>query len=271
MSVYPWSWCDPSWGAYLPVWRPQCMRMRGPMPMSYTVALAKGLQSCQRTARVVVRMAVSCAITACTSRPSTTHTHWRGGVQASRYTRATCAPRTTSVPGWQHWVLLGWMGPAGRARAGTRRAVHSPVWALLWWLHAPSVVVWRGAAKTVALHMASDGCRFSGASRTWRGKRRAVAADVLALRPQTWQTAWGWRRHGGGGGVHRFGSHCCGLVAGTHVLSHSTHRVFSIEKQTHTMCCAMLSRKESFFPLFTFSLFDSGKWETYLCRMCSDM
>ncbi len=225
MSVYPWPWCDPSWGAYLPVWRPQCVRMRGPMSVSYTVALAKGLQSWQRTASVAVSMGASRATTTCTSRPSTTHPHWGRRVEASCYTRAACPPRTTSVPGRQHRVLLRWMGPTGWAGASARGAVHPPVGALLWRLHAPRVVVWWGTAKTVALHMTPHGCWLSGASRAWRGKRRAVAADgsVLALRARTWQTAWGWRSHGGSGGVHWFGSHPCGLTARTHVLAHSTY------------------------------------------------
>lgn len=225
MSVYPWTLCDPSRGAYLPIWRPQCVRMRGPMPVPYTVALTKGLQSWQRAASIAVSMGASRATTTGTSRPSTTHPHWGGWVQATCYTRATRPPRTTSVPGWQHRVLLRWMGPTGWAGAGARRAVHPPVRALLWWLHSPSVVVWWGTTKTVALHMSSHGCWLSGASWAWRGKRRAVAAEVsvLALRTRTWQTAWGWGSHGGSGGVHWFGSHPCGLTARTHVLAHSTH------------------------------------------------
>lgn len=175
------------------------------------------------------------ATTACSSRSSTTHPHRRWWMQASCYARAACSPRTTTVPGWQHRVLLGWMGPSSRAGASARGAIHPPVWALLWWLHAPSVVVWRGTAKTVALHMA-HGCWFSGASRSWRGKRRTVAADgsVLALRPRTWQTAWGWRSHGGSRGVHWFWSHPCSLIARTHILAHSTYCLLPRVKNKHT-------------------------------------
>lgn len=225
MSVYPWTLCDPSRGPYFPIWRPQCVCMRRPMPVPYTVALAKGLQSRQRAASIAISMGAGRATATCTSWPPTTHPHRGRWVQATRYTRATRPTRTTSVPRWQHRVLLRWMGPTSWAGASSRGAVHPPVRALLRWLHSPSVVVWRGAAETVALHMSPHGCWLSGASWAWRRKRRAVAAEgsVLALRTRTWQTAWGWGCHGGSGGVHRFGSHPCGLSARTHVLAHSTH------------------------------------------------
>lgn len=77
------------------------------------------------------------------------------------------------------------MGSSGWAWAGTRGAIHPPVGALLWWLHAPIVVVWLRTAKAVDLHMPPHSRWFSGTSRTWGGERRAVAADgsVLALMP----------------------------------------------------------------------------------------
>lgn len=229
MSVYSWALGDSGRGAYLPIWRPQCVCMRGPMPGPYTVALAEGLESWQRAASVAITMGASGVTTTSASRPSTTHPHWGRWMQATCYTGATCPPRTTSVPGRQHRVLLRRMRPTGRAGAGTRWTVHPPIGALLWRLHSSSVVVWRGTAKTVALHMSSNGYWLSGASWARRGKRRAVAAEgsVLALRTRTWQTAWGWGSHGGCGGVHRFGSHPCGLTARTHVLAHPTHGLLS--------------------------------------------
>lgn len=188
--------------------------------MAHPVTLAEGLQSWQRAAGVAVRMGATRAVT-CTS----THSHRWGRVQASCYAWAAGPPRTPPVPGGQHRVLLRRVRSPSRAGAGPRGAVHPPVGALLWRLHASSVVVRKRTAKAVALHMTPHGGRFSGTSWPRRGERRAVAADssVLALRPQTWQTAWGWWSHGGSGGVHWLWSHPSGLRARPHVLTHSTH------------------------------------------------